>query len=155
MKFCCSSSRNEAHSVQNFSRQISRHFSPDALVAQPLDPPIALEGIATPIAPMFFRYRRVSRDTPPKFALSQPRERGGKGYRSSSSKSQAALWRASRYTGVSLRWYCLSRFDGPLSQTLCSCKCPISWHFSFCRRCLRCQMMEAFLCPVRTGNHGL
>ena len=36
-----------------------------------------------PIAPMFLRYRRVSRYTPPNFALSRPR--GGVGrYRSSS-----------------------------------------------------------------------
>ena len=30
--------------------------------------------------------------------------------------SQAALWRVSRYTGVSLRWCRLSRFSGPLSS---------------------------------------
>ena len=55
------------------------------LVPQPLNPPIAVEGIAIPIASMFFRYRRVSRYTPPpQFALSQPRGEGGKGYRSSS-----------------------------------------------------------------------
>ena len=30
----------------------------DGLVAQPLDPPIALQGIAIPIEPLFFRYRR-------------------------------------------------------------------------------------------------
>ena len=47
-------------------------------------PPIALQGIAIPIAPMFFRYCRVSRYTPPNWPLLQLRGEGGRGYRSSS-----------------------------------------------------------------------
>ena len=50
--------------------KIAHHLS--GPTARP--PPIALEGIATPAAPMFFRDRKVSRYTPPpKFALSHPR----------------------------------------------------------------------------------
>ena len=58
--------------------------------------PVALEGIAFPIAPMFFRYWNASRYAPPNlnFALSQPRGRGGRGI-----AAQAALWRVS---GISL-----------------------------------------------------
>ena len=62
--------------------------------------------------PMFFRYRRVSRYTPPKVALSQAGG-GGKGV-AGGIAAEAALWRVSRYTGVSLRLYRLSRFNGPL-----------------------------------------
>ena len=64
------------------------------LVAQPLDPPIALQGIATTIAPLFFRYRRVSHYTPPN--LSHPKGEGSRGYRSSS----CPLERIALYGGI-------------------------------------------------------
>ena len=63
-------------------------------------PPIALQGIAIPIVPVLFRYRRVSRYAPLTFALSQPRGGGGRSYRSSSCPLGV-----SRYTGVSQRQY--------------------------------------------------
>ena len=56
-------------------------------------PPIY--GIAIPIAPMFYSYRRVSHYTlPPEFALWRPRGGGGRGYRSSSCPLESiALYR--------------------------------------------------------------
>ena len=54
------------HAWSRIFQPIQRAKSPSpfnlaSLVAQPLDPPIALEGIARPSASMFLRYRRVSR----------------------------------------------------------------------------------------------
>ena len=76
----------------SYKKKVPRRISTTQknLVAQPLDPPhVALEGIAIPIAPMFFRYRRASRYTAPKLALAQLK--GGR--REGGIPAQATLWR--------------------------------------------------------------
>ena len=64
------------------------------MCVQPLDPPIAIQGITIPIALMFFRVSQGIALYPPSRGIA----------------AQAALRRVSRYRGVSLR-YDASRCD--------------------------------------------
>ena len=74
---------------------ISRHF----LLAQPLDPPLSRYRVSLYLSHLCFSgYRRVSRYTPPYSPYRSRREGVAGGI-----AAQAALWRVSRYTGVSLR----------------------------------------------------
>ena len=83
------------------------HFELSDPTARP--PPIAPLGIAFPIAPTFFRCRRVSLYTPRDF----PYRSRGDGV-AGGIAAQAALWRVISYSGVSLRSHRLSRLRGQL-----------------------------------------